>query len=85
MQISLDLPDAYFSLYDSYSLTREIHLSLALILFKQAKVSITKAAHIAGLDLYEFMKECSKNQIPVINITPDEFQKEWDDIQKDFQ
>jgi predicted HTH domain antitoxin len=47
MQISLDLPDAYFSLYDSYSLTREIHLSLALILFKQAKVSITKAAHIA--------------------------------------
>ena len=84
MRVSLDFSDAYFSLYDKSVLIEEIRLSLSLMLFKQGKISITKAAHIANKDIYEFMKECSKNGIPVINITPDDFNKEWESLKKDF-
>jgi predicted HTH domain antitoxin len=84
MQVSLNFPDVYFSLYDKSTLIEEIQISLALMLFKQGRISITKAAHISNKDIYEFMKECSKNEIPVINITPDEFDKEWESLKKDF-
>lgn len=84
MQVSLNLSDVYFSWYDKTTLEKEIQLSLALFLYKQSKVSITKASHIANIDLYEFMKECKKNEIPVINISTEEFEKEWNDIKKEF-
>lgn len=84
MQVSVELPDVYFSFYDKPALVKEIQLSLALILFKQGKVSISKAANIAGLDLYEFMKECKKNEIPVINISVEELNAEWDSLKAEI-
>ncbi|MBP6739175.1 MAG: UPF0175 family protein [Leptospiraceae bacterium] len=84
MQVSIDLPDVYFSFYDKPTLVKELQLSLALILFKQSKVSITKAANIAGMDLYEFMKECKRNEIPVINISVEEQNEEWNNLKKEF-
>jgi predicted HTH domain antitoxin len=84
MQVLVDLPDEYFSFYDKPTLAKEIQVSLALLLFKQSKISIGKAANIAGMDLYEFMKECKKNEIPVICITVDELNDEWESIQKEF-
>jgi predicted HTH domain antitoxin len=44
-----------------------IKLSDVLMLFKQGKVSIAKAASMAGLGLYEFMVECKKHQISVVD------------------
>lgn len=84
MQVSVELSDVYFSFYDKPALVKEIQLSLALILFKQGKVSISKAANIAGLDLYEFMKECKKNEIPVINISVEELNAEWDSLKAEL-
>ena len=84
MQVSIDLPDVYFSFYDKPTLVKELQLSLALILFKQRKVSISKAANIAGMDLYEFMKECKRNEIPVINISVEEQNEEWNNLKKEF-
>ncbi|MBL0265742.1 MAG: UPF0175 family protein [Leptospiraceae bacterium] len=84
MQVSIDLPDLYFSFYDKSTLIKELQLSLALILFKQSKVSISKAANIASIDLYEFMKECKKNEIPVINISVEEQNEEWNNLKKEF-
>jgi predicted HTH domain antitoxin len=84
MQVSIDLPDVYFSFYDKPTLVKELQLSLALILFKQSKVSISKAANIAGMDLYEFMKECKRNEIPVINISVEEQNEEWNNLKKEF-
>jgi predicted HTH domain antitoxin len=84
MQVLVDLPDEYFSFYDKPTLAKEIQVSLALLLFKQSKISIGKAANIAGMDLYEFMKECKKNEISVISITVDELNDEWESIQKEF-
>ncbi len=84
MKVFVDLPDLYFSFYDKPTLAKELQLSLALILFKQSKVSISKASTIAGLDLYEFMKECKKNEIPVINISVEEQNDEWDNLNRDI-
>jgi len=84
MQLLIDLTDVYFSFYDKSTLTKEIQLSLALILFKQSKISISKAASIAGLDLYEFMKECKKNEIPVINMSVEELDSEWTNLKKEI-
>lgn len=84
MQVSVELSDVYFSFYDKSVLVKEIQLSLALILFKQGKVSISKAANIAGLDLYEFMKECKRNEIPVINISEEDLASEWSSLKADM-
>jgi len=84
MQVLVDLPDHYFSLYDKPTLVKELQLSLALILFKQGKVTINKAASISCLDLYEFMKECKKNEIPVIHISVEEQNQEWASLTKAF-
>lgn len=85
MQVSVELSDVYFSFYDKSVLAREMQLSLALILFKQGKVSISKAANIAGLDLYEFMRECKRNEIPVINISGEDLAEELISLKLDFK
>ncbi|HNF27918.1 MAG TPA: UPF0175 family protein [Leptospiraceae bacterium] len=85
MQVSVELSDVYFSFYDKSALAKEIQLSLALILFKQGKVSISKASSIAGLDLYEFMRECKRNEIPVINISGEDLAEELNSLKSDFK
>jgi predicted HTH domain antitoxin len=46
-----------------------MRLSYALWLFKSAKVTLSKAAELANLDIYYFMAECKKNAVPVINVS----------------
>ena len=48
-------------------LTREISMQI-----KNAKVTITKAAELAGMDIYDFMEACKQNQVPVIDISKEE-------------
>lgn len=60
----------------------EEQLSLALMLFKKNKISIGKAREIAGIDIYEFQKECKKHQIPIINYSLKEIEAELNMIQR---
>jgi len=53
-----------------------IRLSIALMLFKNAKFSIEQASHFSNLSLYDFMDECKKNQIAVISYDEDELENE---------
>jgi len=41
----------------------------AVWLFKNAKVTLSKAAELAAMDIYTFMAECKKNEVPVMNMT----------------
>ncbi|MCB1157529.1 MAG: UPF0175 family protein [Leptospiraceae bacterium] len=84
MQVSIDFKDPFFTFYDSSSLISDIQLSLSLMLYKQGKISITKASHIANMDIYRFMQECSNNKVPVINISEEDMKKEWESLKKDF-
>ena len=72
MQIAIDLPNDFTQLRGSRQIVEELRLSYALRLYKASEVSLSKAAEVAGLDLYDFMSACKQEQIPVIDISKDE-------------
>lgn len=78
MQVTLNIPDfAPLTLNNDISeLKQTIKLNTALMLFKNAKFSLEQASSFANISLYEFMAECSKNQIPVISYDEDELADE---------
>ena len=55
---------------------KEIRISYALWLYQQTRVTLSKAAQLAGLDIYEFMSVCKANQVPTMDISPDELAQE---------
>jgi predicted HTH domain antitoxin len=46
------------------------------MLYKQGKVSLSKAAKLAKKDIYDFMRECKKNEIPVLHTSKEELLQE---------
>ena len=40
------------------------------------RVTLSKAAQLAGLDIYEIMSVCKANQVPTMDISPDELAQE---------
>jgi len=78
MQVTLNIPDfAPLTLNnDIPELKKMIKLNTALMLFKNAKFSLEQASNFANISLYDFMAECSKNQIPVISYEVDELESE---------
>jgi len=80
MQLAIELPNDFMALEKEHEVEREVRLSYALRLYKQARVTISKAAELAGLDLYRFMELCSEEQIPVIDMSPEELQQELEGL-----
>ena len=78
MQITIDLPNDFVELESNHNIQKEMQLSYALWLFKAGRVTIAKAAQLAGLDLYNFMQACKDNQVPVIDVTREELLEEID-------
>jgi len=74
MQVTINIPDfAPLTLNNNMQeLKQTIKLNSALMLFKNAKLSIEQASIFAGLDIYDFMAECSKNNIAVISYDENE-------------
>lgn len=68
MQIAIELPNDLLAFQQSNQIKREISLAYALSLFQSAKVTLSKAAEIAGLDIYDFMSACKENEVPVVDI-----------------
>jgi predicted HTH domain antitoxin len=59
----------------------ELKLYLAIMLYKERKVSIDQAANLAGLTLSDFMYELGKHKIGFTNITAEELEEELRRIQ----
>ena len=76
MQIAIELPNDFILLQEKHKIAEEVRLSYALRLYKASKVTISKAAELAGLDLYEFMRACKKDQIPVIEISKEDLMED---------
>lgn len=76
MEIAINLPNEFVFLQSVKDIEKDIRLSYALWLFKSEKVTLSKAAELATLDIYEFMAECKKNEVPVINISREELLSE---------
>ena len=76
MQVAIDLPDDFVGILTEQAIAREMRVTYALALFKDARVTLAKAAELAGMNLYEFMSVCKAQRIPVIDISRDELVQE---------
>ena len=76
MQIAIDLPSDFVTFRGASLVQKEIRVSYALWLYQQTRVTLSKAAQLAGLDIYEFMSVCKANQVPTMDISPDELAQE---------
>ncbi len=73
-RISVDFPaDILLALNETENqLVQRIKLALAVQLYKARKLTVGKAAQIAGLSRLQFETVLSENEIPVSNLTADE-------------
>jgi predicted HTH domain antitoxin len=76
MQIAVNLPNDFVAFQSAADIEKELRLSYSLWLFKNARVTLAKAAELAGLDVYDFMAACKQNEVPVIEITKEELLEE---------
>lgn len=76
MQLTIQLPNDFMSLQPAPQVAKDVQLSYALWLFQQAKVTLHKAAKIAGIDIFAFMAACKDSKIAVIDFTKEELSEE---------
>ncbi len=76
MQVAIDLPSDFVGMLTQDVVVREMRITYALALFKDARVTLAKAAELAGMNLYEFMSVCKAQRVPVIDLSRDELAQE---------
>ncbi|MGD9973859.1 MAG: UPF0175 family protein [Desulfatirhabdiaceae bacterium] len=59
---------------------REMRISYALTLFKTSSITLSKAAELADMTIYDFIKVCKENQIAVIDISREELMQELESM-----
>ena len=69
MQIAINLPNDFVAFQAVPEIRQEMRTSYALWLYQQERVTLVKAAELAGVDLYEFMSICKANRTPIIDMT----------------
>jgi predicted HTH domain antitoxin len=69
-QLTVDLP--------SHISSDEARLLLSIKLYEDQRISLGKAAEIAGYSKRALMDVLSRKGIPVINISPDDLDRELD-------
>jgi predicted HTH domain antitoxin len=76
--ITIDFPaDIYLALNtDETELKQNIKISLAVQLYQSQKLTIGKAAQLAGLSRLEFENLLAINKIPISNLTLDDVNKD---------
>ncbi|MBK8754229.1 MAG: UPF0175 family protein [Candidatus Competibacteraceae bacterium] len=80
MQVVINLPSDFVEMQTVKVIEREMRVSYSLSLFKSERVTLSKAAELAGMNIYDFMKTCKENQIPVIDITKEELLQELESM-----
>jgi len=80
MQIAIELPNDFVALQTEPVIRHEIRTSYALWLFQRGRVTLGKAAELAGVDLYDFMLICKENRVPVIDPSREELIAEMNGI-----
>jgi predicted HTH domain antitoxin len=72
--ITIDLPnDIFLALNETESeIKQRIKISFAIRLYKLEKLTIGKAAQVAGLSRLQFETILSENEVPISNLTIDD-------------
>lgn len=80
--ITIDFPaDIFLALNtDETELKQNIKTSLAVQLYQSQKLTIGKAAQLAGLSRLEFENLLSSNKIPISNLTINDVEKDMNKL-----
>jgi len=78
MQIAVEVPSDFMALREKQTVEQEMRLCFAV--FKNAEITLSKAAQLAGYNHYEFIDACKKERITVINISKEELLNELKDL-----
>jgi len=82
MRVAIDLPNDLVAFQSTTDICQEVRASYALWLYQRERVTLAKAAEVAGVSLYDFMNLCKSNQIPVIDMSRDELITELEGLGK---
>jgi len=76
--IPLDIPsDIFLALNEDESrLKKDIKISYAMRLYQLQKLTIGKAAQLAGLSRFEFENTLTDNKIPISNLSIEDVRKD---------
>jgi len=85
MQITFNIPDNYILYIKPEDIEKNFKLNTALIMYKQGKFSISQATDFSGIDIYEFILECKKLEIPVIDYSVNEIQAELQELREELK
>lgn len=80
MQVAIHLPGDFVQMQTAGVIEREMRVSYALALFKAARVTLSKAAELADLSIYDFIKVCKENQVSMINASREELLQELESM-----
>lgn len=84
MQLVVEIPDQFSEMAAPSEWVKQFKLNTALMLFKEGQISIGLAKELAGIALWDFMQECGKHQIAVINYDPEDLATELNSIRQEF-
>lgn len=84
MKVTLDIPDSYALHLNPPTIEREFKLFAALMMVKQGRISVSRGSELAGLTIYDFLKECKENEIPVIDYSISDLEEEFGKIKKEL-
>jgi predicted HTH domain antitoxin len=76
--ISFEVPDGMLTDLNETNeeFTAEVRIMAALELFRKHRLSLGKAAQMAGLSRVEFMGVASRQGVPIVDYDPSELDKE---------
>jgi len=74
--VSIEFPEEVVDLYGEEELKSSIRKWSVLELVKNGKISSGKAAEILGMTKWDFMELMSEYDIPMVNFSPEELEKQ---------
>jgi predicted HTH domain antitoxin len=75
LQVMIELPKEVVAFQGEEQIQGDVQLSYSLWLVRTGRITVGKAAALAGLDIYRFMSICKDNSIPVIDYDRDELKQ----------
>jgi len=75
LQVMIELPKEVVAFQGEEQIQDDVQLSYSLWLVRTGRITVGKAAELAGLDIYKFMSICKDNRIPVIDCDRDELKQ----------
>lgn len=81
-QVTFSLPSDALQAFKEpvESLNKKFRLYLAIMLYREAEISLERAARLAGLGIEDFLYELSKHNVSAFNYPIEQLKKELESV-----